>query len=227
MSASGAASTLPAGLEQAFLLAAGELGMCTSAWLFCDEVEAHGGPPALEALREALGARFPVLDAVVGARLEGLAGPTVDVERVLGALEGARRVVLVGVEALFLDALVARLSGVELFLLQHSVFQPDWPRVLANFGGRVRGVALGDFQRHAGASSALVTFVYGASSGAGEGAPSATCHVLPAWVRVSGDDVRTQFRSLVGWDVLRRPYFVYPRWLVEVSAETFTEVITS
>lgn len=227
MSEPDAAWALPRGLEQAFLLAAGELGMCTSAWLFCDEVEAHGGEAALEALREALGARFPVLDAVVSAKLEGASGPLVDVERVLDALSGARRVVLVGVEAVFLDALVARLAGVELFLLQHSVFQPDWQRVLANFGGRVRGVALGDFQRHAGASSALVTFVYGASPGAAARAPSATCHVLPAWVRVSGDDVRTQFRSLVGWDVLRRPFFVYPRWLVEVSAQAFTEVVTT
>jgi hypothetical protein len=48
--------------------------------------------------------------------------------------------------------------------------------------------------------------------------------VLPAWVRATGEDVRTQFRSLLAWNVLQAPMFVYPRWLVEVDAASFTHV---
>jgi hypothetical protein len=44
-------------------------------------------------------------------------------------------------------------------------------------------------------------------------------------VRVCGEDVRTQFRSLVAWDVLPHPFFVYPRWLVPAALSTFSAVV--
>lgn len=211
-------TALPDGLGQAFRLAAAELGMCSAAWLFCREVEATGGVEALTALRDALGRNWPVLDAVVAARLDGAEGPVVNVDLVLADCEGASRVVVVGVESAFLDPLVAALPGVEFMLLKRGFLGADWERVLSNYRGRVVGVSLDDFQRYAGPRSVLLTFVYGVGP--------ATSYALPSWVRAGGEDVRTQFRSLVGWDVLRRPFFVYPRWLVEVANESFTHLVT-
>jgi len=208
---------LPPGLEQAFLVAAGELGLCSAAWLFVREVAEELGEPGVEGLRDELGRAFPVLEAVAGAWLGGARAPDTSPEGVLGVCGGAERVVFVGLESAFLDVLVPRLEGVELALVQHSPFTVDWKRVLANYGGRVEAVDLDSFQGWSGPRSALVTFAYGTQG--------FSTHVQPAWLRVTGEDVRTQFRSLVAWDVLRTPMYVYPRWLVEVPGTSFTHLV--
>lgn len=206
-------------LEQAFRVACGELGHCSAAWLFVREVAAEGGAATVEALRDGLGRAFPVLDAVARRWLDGVTAPSVEVEPLLAACAGAERVLVVGLEATHLDALVPRLpAGVRIGLVLQGALDADWERVLANFGGRVEGTALGEFQRWAGARSVLVTFGYGVLGG--------RIHVNPAWVRVSGPDVRTQFRGLVAWDVLGAPMFVYPRWLASVPVEDFSRVVT-
>lgn len=210
-------STLPRGLEQAFTVAAGELGMCSAAWLYVQNVAGSGGEAAVSALRDALGRSFPVLDAVCERWLSGTQTLEVDATSVAQTLRGVTDVVVVGVEAYFLDALVAKLAGVRCALLRHAPLEADWDRILSNYGGRVTLVDLESFQAFAGPSSALLTFAYGVHG--------ASTHVLPAWLRVTGEDVRTQFRSLVAWDVLEAPMFVYPRWLIEVSAANFTEVV--
>ena len=88
----------------------------------------------------------------------------------------------------------------------------DARRIVANFGGRVELVAMGDVQRWAGRSSALLTFGYGGRH--------STVYVTPAWLRVAGSDIRPQFRTLVAWDVLGEPTPLYPRWFVETPRET-------
>lgn len=207
---------LPRGLEQAFTVAAGELGMCSAAWLYVRDVARVAGDAGVNGLRDALGRSFPVLDAIAEQWLAGKRAPDTNAEAVLAALAGTRDLVVIGLETDFLDALVPRLDGVRIALLKHSSFEVDWERVLSNYAGRVELVDLERFQSRAGSRSALLTFAYGVHG-------SAT-HVPPAWLRVTGDDVRTQFRSLIAWDVLRAPMFVYPRWLVEVDAVTFTEL---
>lgn len=205
-------------LEQAFRVACAELGHCSAAWLFVREV-ALEGEAAVEELRDGLGRTFPVLDAVARGWLDGKTGPLLQLEPLLAACRGADRILVVGLEATHLDALVPRLeAGVRVGLVLQSSFPADWERVLANFRGRVEGTGLADFQRWAGARSVLMTFGYGVHAGRG--------HVNPAWVRVSGPDVRTQFRGLVAWDVLASPMFVYPRWLVNVPLEDFSQVVT-
>lgn len=208
---------IPEGLEQAFSATAGELGMCCASWLFAENVARAGGSGAVAALRDALGRAFPVLDSVCvqwdqGTRL------TVDAARTTAALSGTDRVVVVGLEAFFLDALIGALPAkTQVALLRHSAFPVDWERVIANYGERVSLVDLASFQGWASARSALLTFAYGVQG--------ASAHVAPEWLRATGEDVRTQFRSLVAWDVLRAPMFVYPRWLVEVGSDSFTEVL--
>lgn len=210
-------SALPPGLEQAFTAAAGELGMCCASWLFAQNVAESAGEGAVAELRDALGRAFPVLDSVCaqwqqGERVEP------DPAAVLSLLSGVDRVVIVGLESLFVDALISALpAGVKVALLRHSSFPVDWDRVRANQPERLQLVDLESFQGWAGARSALVTFAYGVQGG--------SAHVVPQWLRASGEDVRTQFRSLIAWDVLRAPMFVYPRWLVEVGTESFTEVV--
>jgi hypothetical protein len=207
-------------LEQAFRVACGELGHCAAAWLFVRELAREGGNAAVEELRDDLGRAFPVLDAVARQRLLGVTGPSLDVESVLAACAGAERLLVVGVEATHLDELVARLpAGLRLGLLLQGGLEADVDRVLANLGGRAEATGLGDFQRWAGARSMLLTFAYGVRGG--------RAHVNPAWVRVSGADVRTQFRGLVAWDVLGAPMFVYPRWLVNVPVEDFSHVVAA
>lgn len=206
----------PEVLDQAFRLAAGELGMCDAAWRFADEVEAEGGPGLLEAVRDVLGTSFPVLDAVFLRRLESQR-PTVETRAVLAACEGLKRLVVVGLEARWLDALIGALPEVELAVLPSAALVADAARVAANLPSRVELIGLDRFQRLAGPRSGLLTFVYGVAS--------SSAFVLPEWVRCQGADVRAQFRSFIGWNLLGSPPEVYPRWLVETSSDVFTHLV--
>lgn len=203
------------GLEQAFMLAAGELGMASAAWLFTEEVASSEGAAGVESLRDGLGRRWPVLDAVCAAWLEGIKAPTPDASEL--DLEELQRLVVVGFEARWFDALMAAVpSTLRVGLVRHSEFSPDWARVAANYRS-LELLELSEFQSWAGKRSALLTFVYGSTR-------SEDPFALSAWARVAGPDVRTQFRSLIGWDVLRLPLPIYPRWLVRVSGEDFTQL---
>jgi hypothetical protein len=44
-------------------------------------------------------------------------------------------------------------------------------------------------------------------------------------MRVIGGDVRMQFRSIVGWDVIGTVNYLYPRWKTEAPISDFTHVI--
>jgi hypothetical protein len=209
--------TLPSGLDQGFSVAAGELGMCSAAWLYCELFSAEGGDDLVGQLRDVLGRAFPVLDAVAELWLSGQRGPELNVDAAREVCSRAERVVVVGLESRFLDPLVEGLGTTRCALLCHSAFDADWERVLSNYRGRLERVDLDGFQAWAGPDSVLLTFAYGVQQH--------STHVAPAWVRASGEDVRTQFRSLLAWDVLGAPMFVYPRWLVEVPLHGFTEVI--
>jgi hypothetical protein len=209
---------LPRGLDQAFGAVAGELGMASAAWLFVRAVARCTGDPGVASLAEGVGADFPVLDAVGRSWLGGLREPTLDPRRALEAVGKATRLVVVGVEASYLDALVQQLDpAVKVAMLAHSQFPVDWDRTLDNYGGRVERVDLDTFQNWAGGKSALLTFAYGRED-------SRTA-VAPLWLRACGADVRSQFRALVAWNVLEAPLQLYPRWLVEVEADTFTHFV--
>ncbi|MEW5854002.1 MAG: hypothetical protein AB2A00_34830 [Myxococcota bacterium] len=210
-------SALPGGLEQAFRLAAGELGMCTASWLFTAQLGAAGGQAMVAALRDELGRTFPVLDFVATRWLRGEAPLAPVSERVVERCRGVEQLLVVGLETSFLDPLLPLLGGVRVSILTESPLKVDWRRVVANLGHDVRPVGLADFQVLAGRRSALLTFLYGRHG--------RTTHVMPAWLRVMGADVRTQFRTIVGWDVLGAPMYVYPRWLFEIPSDDFTDLL--
>ncbi|MBI3180528.1 MAG: hypothetical protein HYZ28_00035 [Myxococcales bacterium] len=210
-------SRLGPAVASAFHVAAGELGMCSAAWLFVREVAAEGGEPLVSELRDLLGRAYPVLDAVAGRWLEGSREPKVGPDSVLAACEGASRLLVVGIEAMFLDALLPKLGQTRATLLAHSSFPVDWERVVANHERRLETVELSSLHRLAGRRSALLTFLYGTR---GE-----STWVDPAWLRVMGADVRTQFRSIVGWDVLGSVMYLYPRWLSEAPASDFSHLV--
>lgn len=206
---------LPRGVEQAFGVAAAELGLCTAAWLFVRELAQAGGPLLVQKLRDSLGRTFPVLDAVAAQWLDGSSIPVIDPQAVVAACAGSKTVLVVGFEADFFDALLAQLAGVQFRLLRYSPFGVvDWERILANYDERVDLTDLSDFQRWAGTRSVVLTFLYGAGDH--------SAHASPAWLRLVGEDVRAQFHSFIGWDVLRQPMYVYPRWLVEVPRSDFS-----
>jgi len=210
---------LPGHLDQAFRMAAAELGMCSAARLFVREIARSGGDELVGIAQGELGRTYPVLDFVAERWLEGERDLTIDPSPLVRALAGTSRALVIGLEADFLDALVPALKDTEIGLItEASSLSPDARRVLANYGGAVAHVGLSDFQQWAGKRSALVTFVYGSDGH--------TAHVSASWLRVSGPDVRTQFRSLVGWDILGRPMVVYPRWLVETSVADFSYLAT-
>jgi hypothetical protein len=209
---------LPPGLDQAFGAVAGELGQSTSAWIFVRAVARCAGDRGVEQLADTAGARFVVLEAVARGWLAGVREPIVDARPALDAIGSATRLVVVGVEAAYLDALVARIDpAVKIAMMTHSPFPVDWDRVLDNYGGRVERVDLDTFQHWAGGKSALLTFAYGRQD-------SLTV-VGPLWLRACGVDVRAQFRALVAWSVLESPLLLYPRWLVEVEVDTFTHFV--
>jgi len=211
-------TALPPAIAQAFHMTAAELGMCSAARLFVRELAAAGGDALVREARDRLGRDYPVLDFVAARALDGDADPPIDPGPVRGALGGIARLLVVGLEAFFLDALVEALPEVEIGLIADSgETELDLRRVLANYRGRVEGVALGDIHRWAGRRSALLTFVYGADAH--------VVYVNAAWLRVSGPDVRSAFRSLVGWDIFGRPMLVYPRWLVETARSDLSRVV--
>ena len=213
-----ASGELPAGLEDAFASVAGELGMASAAWLFVRAVARCEGDDGVAALADRVGPSYPVLDAVARGWLEGEREPRLDTSPVLAAIGKATRLVIVGVEANFLDALLEKANpDLRIALVTHSQFSVDWERVIDNCRGRVEPVDLDTFQKWAGAKSALMTFAYGR-----HGTRAA---VLPLWLRACGADVRSQFRSLIAWDVLGRPLGLYPRWLVEIETDTFTHYV--
>lgn len=204
-------------IEQAFRLAAAELGMCDAAWRFAAQLSSAGGPGVVEQVRDGLGRTFPVLDAVFARHLGGMADPTGDAAAAREACAGLKRLVVVGVEARWLDALLRALPGVEVGVLFPAALPGDTARVLSNLPPSVQHVTLDSFQRLAGPKSGLLTFVYGATP--------QSAFVLPEWVRAQGPDVRAQFRSFIGWAILDSPPDVYPRWLVEVPASSFTALV--
>ncbi|HEX9296554.1 MAG TPA: hypothetical protein VF881_11990 [Polyangiaceae bacterium] len=209
---------LPGGLDQAFTAVAGELGMATASWLFVRAVARSSGDRGVGLLADQVGGAFTVLDAVARGWLAGSREPRTDPDPALEALGKVNRLVIVGVEASFLDLLVARLhASVKIAMVAHSPFSVDWGRVLDNYGGRVERVDLDTFQNWAGGRSALLTFAYGRQQ-------SRTA-VLPLWLRACGADVRSQFHALVAWDVLGTPLELYPRWLVETEIESFTHFV--
>lgn len=209
---------LPPGLSQAFAAVVGELGQVTASWLFVRAVARCTGDAGVEALAESIGPSFTVLDAVARGWLEGERELVVDPRPVVEAIGNATRVVVVGVDATFLDALVAALDAkVAIAIVTHTAFDVDWDRVLDNWGGRVERVDLDTFQKWAGGKSALLTFAFGR-----QGDQTA---VVPLWLRACGEDVRSQFRALIAWDILGRPLSLYPRWLVEIEAQSFTHYV--
>jgi hypothetical protein len=211
-------TALPPGIGQAFHMTAAELGMCSAARLFARELAEAGGDDLLAEARDRLGREYPVFDFVAQRALDGEAEMPIDPAPVKDALQGIARLLVVGLEAFYLDALVEAWGDVEVGLIADGAgAELDLRRVLANYGGRVEGVSLADIHRWAGRRSALLTYVYGADAH--------VAYVNASWLRVSGPDVRTSFRSVVGWDIFGRPMLVYPRWLVETARETLSHVV--
>jgi hypothetical protein len=208
---------LVAGVERAFVAAAGELGMWTAAWLVSEETVEAGGAAALETVREVLGRSYPILDAVATQRLRGTRASGVDATPVVAALEGSTSVLVVGLEADALDALLPGLTGRRVGLVASPEFDVDWDRVLANLDGDVVPVSLDALPRWTGRRSAILTFGYGVR---GE-----RIFVPPVWLRVDGPDVRTQVRTLVAWNVLGRPPFLHPQWLRGTPTSSFSVLV--
>lgn len=210
-------TALPPAIGQAFHMTAAELGMCSAARLFVRELAEAGGEELLVEACDRLGRDYPVFDFVAQRTLDGEPEQPIDPTPVTDALQGLARLLVVGLEAFYLDALVEALPEVEFGLIVDGTVELDLRRVLANYEGRVQGVVLGDIHRWAGRRSGLLTFVYGADDH--------IAYVNASFLRVSGPDVRTSFRSLVGWDIFGRPMLVYPRWLVETARADLSHVV--
>lgn len=205
-------------LGAAFELASAELGFASASWLFIEQTAALSGREAVAALRDELGASFSVLHFVATSWLEGERATPVETVAVRSALAGVRRVLVVGLEANHLDALARDLEpSVKIGLLTHRLQRVDWERVIANYGGRIEPVDLSEFQGWAGARSAILTFIYGTRGD--------LMNALSAFLRVVGPDVRTQFRDIVGWNVLSGTPEVYPRYLVETLTSELTALV--
>lgn len=210
------ATGLPPALSYAFRAAAGELGYAAAAWLFAREVHAGQGDAGVAALRDALGREYPVLDAVCMRWLDGARPAAADPARCAAALAGCARITVVGLETDALDALLPALPEADVAILTYTPLPADWERVLANYPGRLGAVDLDAVLGRAGRDSALLCFTYGSDYG---------LFATPAWLRLDGPDMRAAFRSRVAWNVLPAGFEVYPRWLAEVQATSFTEVV--
>lgn len=188
--------------------------MWSASTLFVRTAARRGGAGAVEQLREALGVEFPVLD-VVATQPTGALGA---LDGVLARCAGLERLLVVGLEADCLEPLLERLPpAVQVRLLLDTTFPVDEARLDAGWGARVGRTDLSSFQRFAGARSAMLTTIYGSDGFRA---------VVPrVWMRCHGDDVRTQFARLIGWNVLGGPMSRYPRWLTETEVSDFTDLV--
>lgn len=211
-------SALPPRLAGAFLSAASELGMASAARLFAREVARAGGRELVAAARDTFGRDFPVFHVVASRWLAGELDAAPSPAPVLPLAGALARLLVVGLEANWLDALLPRLAGVEVGLLRdEAAVAADFRRVLANYEGLAVGVELAELHRWSGRRSGLLTFVYGSDGH--------VAHVPTTWLRVSGPDVRTQFAALIGWNILGGPMDVYPRWLAETGVADFSRLV--
>lgn len=210
---------IPETIRGSFLVAAQELGMWTASALFLRELARHGGAEAIEALRDRLAREFPVFDALAERAARGEV-PALDPAGPARALRGALKVLVVGFDADPLDAVVDGLPPEARVGLVASVGElcGDLPRVLANYGGRVELVTLDAVPAWVGRRSALLTFVYGLDD-------HGAAYTSLAWLRAHGPDTRTQFRSLVGWNLLGRAPTIHPRWVVAAPSEDFSDLV--
>lgn len=209
---------LPSSIDRAYHVAAAELGFFSAARLFVEETAGALGDDGVEALRHELGRRFPVLDAVAAMALRGSPARRPDAGAARRGLEGLSRVLVVGVEADALDALCPLPSRLRGGILMHrGVGEVDWARVAANLDGPWELVPMDHFQRWAGSRSGVLTFAYGVTE--------QVVQVTPEYLRVVGVDTRSQFRALLGWDLLPGGTEVYPRWLAEAPLDLFSRVV--
>jgi hypothetical protein len=204
---------------RAFEAGAGELGMHAAAWMVVEELGGAGGDALVREACDRFGRSYAVLDAVCRQWLRGERRGPVRAEEAAAACGGAERLLVVGLESRHLDALADRSPRVRIGLLPSDEFAIDWDRVSANYAGRLERVSLGEVPSWGGRRSALLTFVYGVDRE----------HALvPAtWLRVIGPDVRAQYRSIVGWDVLGVPLDVHPLRLFEAPLRDFTLVVSA
>ncbi|MBL8677528.1 MAG: hypothetical protein JNK05_00065 [Myxococcales bacterium] len=217
---SAASSNGPSPIVDSFFAAAQELGMWTASRLYLREMTREGGAPAIEAARELLGQRFPIFDAAASEWLESDGASSIDIPAALRALEGVARLLVVGVDVDPLDALVDGVDPATRIGLVAGVgeLSGDLSRVLANYQGRVALVGLADVPRWIGRKSALATVVYGVDS-------NDMAYTSLAWLRVLGPDTRTQFRTLLGINVLERSPSIHPRWVVATPADDFSALV--
>ncbi len=210
-------AALPESLSVSFIVAAAELGMASAARVFVEEVARALGTEGVELARDAIGRQFAVFDSVASTWLERGETQRLDPEGVLGALRGARRVLVVGTEADALDLLVPRLEVPLGLVAGGGGIEEDVVRTAANYSGRMEVVPLGAWTSWAGARSALLAFVYGADDH--------VANVSPAYLRLVGPDVRASFRSLVGWNLLGARPRLHPRYLAQTGLEDFSVVL--
>ena len=196
-------------LAAAFQMAAAELGFATASRLF---LEGADSPESAARLEDELGGPFPVFGSVFDQHRHGPLRPP-NVEAVAHVLARVRRVVVVGLEADWMDALCGLDLEIGWIPAEHPVGEEA--RVLRNWGGRVERVHT--LSEWAGANAALLTFSYGSLGD--------SLAVRPIWLRVYGPDVRAWFRHLVAWEVIGAPLVRYPRWMVEVPRTDFTHEV--
>lgn len=209
---------LPESLSVSFLVAAAELGMASAARLFVEEIARARGSEGVAAARDAMGRDYAVFDSVATWWLEHAGAPQrLDPKPALDALAGARRVLVIGTEADALDALVPSLDVPMGLVAGGGVTSEDVERNAANYPGRLEVVPLDAWGRWAGAKSALLTFVYGADED--------VANVSPAYLRLVGPDVRSSFRSLIGWNLLGARPRLHPRYFAETSRADFSLVL--
>lgn len=205
-------------VRESFFLAAQELGMWTASSLFL-RTSAASAPAAIASMREQLAADFPVFDAMAERWIDG-AVPTIDPRPAARALGSASRVLMVGFDADPFDALIDALDpSIRLGLLAGvGELCGDLDRVLSNYAGRVERVELSQLHGWAGRTSALGTLVYGVDL-------HNVAYTSLAWLRALGPDVRTQFRRIVGWNLLGAQPERHPRWVVATPGDDFSDLV--
>ena len=147
------------GVIDAFALCAAELGMFSASRLFVRELLAERDDHLVDDVTALLGTRYPVFDAVAHGALQRGEIPRLDPQPVLQAVRGLSRLVIIGIEAECIDALLGQLPRLRVALVPDVLEGANLERVAANYSGEVEFLGLDSFQAWAGRSSGLLTKV--------------------------------------------------------------------
>lgn len=207
-------------ITRAMLDASAELGLFSSALLLLETCLEIGKDTVIEVQQE-VGRDFPVFDAIcrqgmtpsdIRRRVAAIAADVGD------CLEDVKTLVVTSVEIELLDQLAMQYPDLAIRVVVHDG-RADRARIESNFAARVTTIDMSRFQDYAHpVESALLVPGYDVTRGR-------IISTFPTASRILGEDTQYLFSEIIAVDLLGNGLHFFPRGLVELALDHFTQIL--